>query len=76
MAEDMLKKKEKMLSLEIEKAKAEGEKDGLKAAADEYKKGVAAGAAIASGKPFRFCGESPMPPSSAAHSASSGSNYR
>ena len=58
-AEDMLVQSQRMVTLEVDKARAEGEKNGLLAASEEYKKGVAAGAAIASGKSFSFASESP-----------------
>ena len=73
VAEEMLKDKERVLELEIAKAKAEGEREGLKASAEEYKKGIAAGAAIAAGKPFRFANESPMPSSN--HSGAGSSTF-
>ena len=53
-AEEMLKQHKEMVELQVDKAKAEGEKEGLRAASEEYKKGVAAGAAIAFGKPMTF----------------------
>lgn len=67
-----------MVQLEIDKARTEGEKLGLLAAGEEYKKGIAAGAAIASGKSFHFA---PSPPSprrgvpSSAYSAAASSSY-
>ena len=70
-----MKDQGRMVQLEIDKARAEGEKLGLQAAGEEYKKGIAAGAAIASGKSFHFA---PSPrrgvPSSAAASSSHSSN--
>ena len=74
VAEDQLKDQGRMVQLEIDKARAEGEKLGLQAAGEEYKKGIAAGAAIASGKSFHFAPSPPSPrrgvPSSAAASSS------
>ena len=48
-----------MVELEVAKAFAEGEKKGLEMAGEEYKKGIAAGAAIASGRSFSFASGSP-----------------
>ena len=67
--EEQLQTNNKLVELEISKARAEGKNEGLRASAEEYKKGVAAGAAIATGKAFRYVEESPIP-SSAASSTS------
>ena len=76
VAEEKLRDQNQMTVLQIEKAKAEGEKIGLKAAGEEYKKGIAAGAAIAMGKSFHFENSSSPggPPSSAASGSRSSSN--
>ena len=68
--EEQLQTNNKLVELEISKARAEGKNEGLRASAEEYKKGVAAGAAIATGKAFRYVEESPIHPSSAASSSS------
>ena len=76
VAEEKLRDQNQMTVLQIEKAKAEGEKIGLKAAGEEYKKGIAAGAAIAMGKSFHFENSSSPggPPSSAASGSRSSSS--
>ena len=71
-AEELVKQSSRMTELEISKAYAEGEKRGLQFAGEEYKKGIAAGAAIASGKSFSFSEETPrgrVPSSVGGHSS-------
>ena len=80
VAEDKLKDQEQMVKLQIDKARAEGEKIGMQNACEEYKKGIAAGAAIASGKPFHFSSTGSSPrrggvPSSASTHYSSGNPF-
>ena len=75
-AEEQVKDSARLVELEICKARAEGVNEGLKTSAEEYKKGVAAGAAIAMGKPFRFAEESPLPSSATGSSASAPPYYR
>ena len=58
-AEEQYKQSARMVELEVAKAFAEGEKKGLEMAGEEYKKGIAAGAAIASGRSFSFASGSP-----------------
>ena len=70
-----LKQSTRLVELEVAKAFAEGEKSGLKQAGEEYKKGIAAGAAIAQGKPFHFVQDSPMPSSSASAHSHRGSTF-
>ena len=74
-ADEHLKQSSRMVELEIAKAFAEGEKSGLRTAGEEYKKGIAAGAAIAQGKQFSFVQDSPMPSSSASAHSHRGSTF-
>ena len=56
-AEEQLVSQKRVLELELARAHAEGEKEGMRMSGEEYKKGVAAGAAIASGQSYRFSAE-------------------
>ena len=72
VAEELLEQSKKMVELEIARAHAEGEKEGLRVAGEEYKKGIAAGAAIALGKPMTFAPqETPVRDSTSERSSTS-----